>query len=116
MWLIDGRPDDPGRTIARRTMLLIVPAVVAANAVGAALVFALSVWVLPGPDVEDKNEVIIANLIAASAYVVVAAIVGTLWGLGRWRTTRNWLAEDRPPNAHERVATLRVPLRQLEVS
>jgi len=60
--------------------------------------------------------VLIANVVAATAYVVLAAIVGTLWGLGRWRKTREWLVRDRPPTDEERRETLRVPLRQLEVS
>jgi hypothetical protein len=33
--LIDGRPDDSGRAVARRAMLLLIPAVLAANVMGA---------------------------------------------------------------------------------
>ena len=36
--LIDGRPDDPGRRIARRTTLLMIPAIVGANFTGAVVV------------------------------------------------------------------------------
>jgi adenylate cyclase len=115
--LIDGAQDAPGRSVARRAMLLTVPAVLAANVAGAGIVFALSVWVLPGPDVhESRDAIVLANLVLAGAYVVFAAIVGTVWGLGRWRSTRAWLVEDREPTDDERRTTLRVPLRQLEVS
>jgi adenylate cyclase len=60
--------------------------------------------------------VLVANLVAAGAYVLVAAVVGTICGLGLWRTTREWLVRDREPTDEERRNTLRVPLRQLEVS
>ena len=114
--LIDGPPDAPGRSIARRAMLLTVPAVLAANTAGAVVVFVLSVWVLPAPDLAERDTVLIANLVAAGAYTLLAAVVGTVWGLGRWRTTRAWLVEDREPTDEERRTTLRIPLRQLEVS
>src|SRR5436190_6780118 len=114
--LIDGRPDAPGRAVARRAMLLTIPVVLAANVAGAVVVFTLDVWVLPVPHLGSRHDVLIANVVAATAYVVLAAIVGTLWGLGRWRKTREWLVRDRPPTDEERRETLRVPLRQLEVS
>ena len=64
--LIDGRPDDAGRTIARRSMLLMVPAVLAANFVGAVVVFALVVWLLPGPELPDRDTILLVNLVALS--------------------------------------------------
>src|SRR5215211_4119766 len=93
--LLDGRPDDPGRRIARRTTLLMVPAIVGANFTGAVVVFALVTWVLPLPDVEDRDTLLLVNLLAATAYVAVACVIGTVWGLARWRATRNWLERDR---------------------
>ncbi|MGH2969260.1 MAG: adenylate/guanylate cyclase domain-containing protein, partial [Solirubrobacteraceae bacterium] len=114
--LIDGRPDDSGRRIARRAMLLMVPAVLAANLAGAVVVFALVVWVLPLPELEDADTIRLVNLAAAGAYLMVAFVVGTAWGLARWRATRVWLASDREPTAAERRATLRVPLRLLHVA
>jgi len=114
--LIDGRPDDAGRTIARRSMLLMVPAVLAANFVGAVVVFALVVWLLPGPELPDRDTILLVNLVALSGYLALACVAGTVWGLGRWRATRAWLVSDREPTEAERRATLRVPLRQLHVS
>ena len=64
--LIDGRPDDPGRRIARRTTVKLV------------------------------------NFLAASVYVVLACVAGTVWGFGRWRATSRWLVEDREPDEAER--------------
>jgi adenylate cyclase len=114
--LIDGRPDDPGRRIARRAMLLTVPAILAANLAGAVVVFVLAGFVLPKPDLAEADTILLVNLVAAAAYLVVAGLVGTVWGLGRWRSTRRWLMEDREPSEAERRKTLRVPLRQLHVN
>jgi adenylate cyclase len=114
--LIDGRPDDPGRRIAHRTTLLMIPAIVGANFTGAVVVFALLVWVLPLPDVDDPDAVVLVNLVAAGAYVVVACVLGTVYGLASWRATRTWLVRDEDPDEAERRAVLRVPLRYLYVS
>src|SRR5215211_7402814 len=69
--LLDGRPDDPGRRIARRTTLLMVPAIVGANFTGAVVVVSLLVWVLPTPDAADDDAVLIVNVAAAAVYVVL---------------------------------------------
>jgi adenylate cyclase len=114
--LIDGRPDDPGRAIARRALVLMIPAMLAANVAGAVVVFVLVGFVLPKPELEDDATILLINLAAAGAYVVFAGAVGTIWGLGRWRSTRRWLVEDREPDDVERRTTLRVPLRQLHVN
>ncbi len=114
--LIDGSPDAPGRAIARRAMLLMIPATVTANLAGAVVVFVLAGFVLPKPELEERDTILLVNLAAAGAYVLVAALIGTLWGLGRWRSTRRWLVEDREPTEAERLTTLRVPLRQVHVN
>ena len=114
--LIDGRPDDPGRTIARRTLLLMVPAMLVANIAGAVVVFVLAVYVLPKPELEDQSTILLVNLVAAGAYVALAALLGPLWGLRRWRSTRRWLVDDREPDDRERRETLRVPLSQMHVN
>jgi adenylate cyclase len=114
--LIDGRPDDPGRRIARRATRLMVPAIVGANFTGAVVVFSLIAWGLPLPDVDDQDAVLLVNLVVAGAYVIIACVIGTVWGLRRFRETRRWLEEDREPDEAERRAALRIPLRQLHVS
>jgi adenylate cyclase len=113
--LIDGSPEDPGRVIAHRTTLLMVPAVVGANLTGAIVVFSLIAWVLPLPELENRGTLLLVNLGAAGAYVAVACAIGTVWGLARFRETRRWLVEDREPDADERRIALRIPLRQLHV-
>lgn len=63
--LIDGRPDDSGKTISRRLTLLMVPAIAGANAVGAIVVFVLAGYVVPAPDVPgDDDRILLINLVA----------------------------------------------------
>jgi adenylate cyclase len=112
----DGQPPS-GRRIARRTIALLIPAVIAANAGGAIVVFALVVWVLPVPAVRTSTStIVLVNLVATCGYLVLASIAGTLFGLWRWRPLREWLVEDREPTPSERRETLRVPLRLLRIS
>jgi adenylate cyclase len=114
--LIDGRPDDSGRTILRRAALLMVPAIVAANVVGAAVVYVLAGFVVPAPAVDDQSEVLVWNLVATGVYVLASSIVGTTWGLRRLRPLRDWLQEERAPSERERRMVLRAPLRLVVIS
>jgi adenylate cyclase len=115
--LIDGRPDDSGKTILRRAALLMVPAIVGANVVGALVVYVLAGFVVPGPDLGDDNDdVLIWNLVAAGLYVGFATVVGTLSGIRVLRPLRVWLREEREPSERERRIVLRSPLRILLVS
>jgi adenylate cyclase len=43
-------------------------------------------------------------------------VLGTVYGLARWRATRSWLVRDEDPDEAERRTALRVPLRYLYVS
>ena len=114
--LIDGSPRASGRAVVRRAMLLLVPATVAANVGGAAVVVVLAVFALPTPDLRDQDEVVLVNVGAAGAYVLLACVVGTLWGLRQMRTTRAWLVDGRPPDDDERPRTLRGPLRLMRIN
>ena len=114
--LIDGRPHDSGRRILRRAILLMVPAIVGANVVGALVVYVLSAFVVPTPAVGDSDDILIWNLVAAAIYVAFATSAGVLWGLRTFRPVRRWLREEREPSERERRRILRSPLRLLTVS
>ena len=114
--LIDGRPDAPGRAILRRVALLMVPAIVGANVVGALVVYVLAAFIVPDPTLDDEDEILIWNLLAAGIYVLFATVVGTLWGFRTFRPVRDWLREEREPSDRERRVILRSPLRLLMVS
>jgi adenylate cyclase len=114
--LIDGDPDAAGSWVARRTLLLAVPSMIVANAIGAVVVAVLAFFVLPTPSLTNEGHVRLVNLVAAGVYVLLALIVGSLWGLARFRTGLGWLREERSPSDKERRMTLRGPLRQLTVN
>jgi adenylate cyclase len=114
--LIDGPRDASGQSIARRSTLLMIPAMVGANAVGAVVVFVLLVWVLPRPEHLDSSTVTLVNLVAASVYLAAGSVAGILLGLRSFRSQRDWLRAEREPTEKERRATLRGPLRQLFVN
>jgi adenylate cyclase len=114
--LIDGRPDDPGRVVAQRVTRLMAPAMVLANAAGVAVVFALIAWVLPGPELEDRDRLIVINLAAAALYVALVCVVAVTHEYRRWGRISAWLHADREATEKERRDTLRVPLHMLRVS
>ena len=60
-----------------------VPAIVGANFTGAVVVFTLIAFVLPLPDLENEDAVLIVNLVVAGAYVIFACIARD--GLGARR-------------------------------
>ncbi len=66
-----------------RLALLVV--IVVANLIGAGVVLVLSAFVLPGGTVEDIGRVRVVNLIAFGGYLLLATVVGALWGSFRFR-------------------------------
>ncbi len=114
--LIDGRPDDSGRKIAWRWVMLSGPAMVVANVAGALVVFVLAGFMVPTPDFADQDDALTWNLVAATIYLGAACAVGVLWGLRVTRPVRRWLRQEREPDERERRMILRVPLRLLIVN
>ncbi len=100
-----------GAAVARRTQILLLLAIGAANMAGAIVVFVFAVWVVPSPDVEDETGPILVNLVALGIYLVVALFVGFTWGLKRFQSVRTWLREDREPTDEEKRLVLRAPVR-----
>ena len=114
--LIDGRPDDSGKTILRRVLLLMAPAIVGANVIGALVVYVLAAFVVPDPTLDDDEEALIWNLVAAAIYLGFASVAGIAWGWRAFRPVREWLREEREPSDRERRKILRSPQRLLVVS
>jgi adenylate cyclase len=118
-WLI-GDPTTPGRKLRRRVRWLTISAIVVANVVGALVVIAFGLLVLPKPDGLDRGQTALANLILAVAYLAVAVGVGV--GVGRrlgeggGGGIRSWLDNDRAPDETEKLRVLRAPLRVLAVA
>jgi adenylate cyclase len=109
-WLIP-RPDEPGRALARRLRVTLTASLVCANVIGAAIVVALGLLVLPLPATDDPAEARALNLALAGAFLCVFTPLGTWWGLRRLRGAREWLEQDRTPTDDERRTVLRGPRR-----
>ena len=77
--------------------LLLIPTILVANLVGAVVVFVLAAWVVPSPTNQSVSE-LIANLAVAGGYVILAMLIGVVWGVRRYRATLRWLFEERAPN------------------
>jgi len=118
-WLI-GDPETPGRKLGKRVRWLTVTAIVVANAVGALVVTAFALLVLPKPEGLPRDETVVANLVFAAIYLTVAVGLGVRWGRrvveGGEDGTRSWLDSDRPPSEAEKLRVLRAPMRVLGVA
>ncbi|HYI35298.1 MAG TPA: adenylate/guanylate cyclase domain-containing protein [Thermoleophilaceae bacterium] len=114
--LVDGRPDDSGRTISRRLTLLMTPAISLVNAVGATVVLFVAVYVVPLPDIGDQSAALVANFVAFGVFLGFAVFVGVVWGYQRLKPVRDWLRADRAPSQDEQRLTLRAPRRILLVN
>jgi len=109
-WLIP-RPGEPGSALARRLRVTLTVSLVCANLIGAAIVVALGLLVLPLPDADDPARARALNLALAGAFLLVFTPLGTWWGLRRLRHAREWLEQDRTPTDDERRTVLRGPRR-----
>jgi adenylate cyclase len=106
-----------GKSIARRSTALMIPAQVGSNLIGGCVVLVLIAWALPLPEhLPHKNALFLWNGVGAAIYGLFGAVVGTLWGLKIFRGTREWLVEERRPTEREQKRALRLPLRQLRVN
>jgi adenylate cyclase len=115
--LIDGKPTDSGRKISRRTTLLLLPAMGLANGIGASIVYVLAFYVIPSPpELDQETEALVVNLATSAIYLLVALVVGTVWGFKRVNPTRKWINEERAPDEEELRVALRGPLRILLVN
>src|SRR3954464_10728385 len=92
--------NEPAR-IARRCAI----ALVAANVVGAVLVFVLGVFVVPAPHVANHGNLDLYNLILLGACLTVLFPLGSLFARRRWEQISAWMREDRAPTPAERDET-----------
>jgi adenylate cyclase len=112
-----GDPTTPGHKLLKRVRWLTMIAIVVANAVGALVVIAFALLVLPKPEGIDRGETVVANLILAGVYLTVAIAIGAKWGQRLVEGgIRSWLDRDGPPTEAEKLRVLRAPLRVLGVA
>ncbi|SDD66580.1 adenylate/guanylate cyclase domain-containing protein [Actinokineospora iranica] len=104
-----GPADQDSLALRIRVQGLLTVTLVFANLIGAAVVVVLSTFVIPGPGLERDTLLVMAILVPA--YVVVAVIVGGVWGTGRALRSLRWAIRQQEPTEIDRRETLRVPLR-----
>jgi adenylate cyclase len=83
--------------------LALLVAVVVANIIGAGVVLVLSAWVLPNGPLADPDGVRLVNLITFGCYLLVAVLVGAVWGAGRFRMRVHGDVEVQRRREHRRV-------------
>ncbi|QWF78621.1 adenylate/guanylate cyclase domain-containing protein [Amycolatopsis sp. CA-230715] len=97
------------RTLRIRIQLILTSALIIANLIGAGVVAALSVLVVPSARPDGHTLGVLS--IATPIYLVLAIVVGAFWGTRDAFRALRWVTEERTPDADERRAALRVPLR-----
>ncbi|WP_216208997.1 adenylate/guanylate cyclase domain-containing protein [Amycolatopsis aidingensis] len=105
-----GGADQHDTLLRLRVRVLLTGSLVLANLIGAVVVVALITLVLPGPSVFTADLAVV-NFVVVPAYVLVAVVIGVLWGTLRAVRVLRWAFEDQDPDERDRRATLRVPLR-----
>lgn len=107
--------DRDGRRLSRRVQVWVALSSALTNLVGAVIVFAFAVWVLPSDPIPEGDRVVVANAVGVAIWLPVAVAVGTIWGARTMGPARRWLLEERAPTSEEEIAVLRSPLRVFRV-
>jgi len=107
-WLL-GPADQSPRVLRFRLRVLMMTFSIGSNLIGAAVVFVLAVFVLPGPRLVDRLQKLEA--ITIPAYFLLAVVIGCVWSTRMTRRVTRWVDEERPATRKEQIATLRLPLR-----
>jgi len=77
------------------TRVALAVVVVVANVAGAGVVLVLAAWVLPEGPLADPARVRVLNLVAFGGYLLVAVLIGLLWGSSRFRLRRTGKPADQ---------------------
>jgi len=107
-WLL-GPADESPRILRSRVHFLMTFFSLTTNTIGAAVVFVLAVFVLPGPP--PDHELQLVRAIALPGYFLLAVVVGAIWSIRYCVRVTGWVLQDRPATRKEQIAVLRLPLR-----
>ena len=92
-----------------RALVGLVTVLTLTNIVGAVATFLVAVYVVPQPPALTEASQVGRDIIVASAYLVVATVVGVLMGARKLSSLADWLPSERPPTAEEQLVVLRGP-------
>lgn len=118
MWMDFLRPMPAGQRRSGRGILLRAApplgiGVIGSNVIGAVILYSLLAWVIPVPELENDDRIRAVNVIALTAYTVLALTIGIIKTVKDLRPVINWLNLDRPPTPAEQALALLGPRRLL---
>ena len=93
-WLL-GPADQTPRQLRVRVQLLLTTMLVTTNVIGAAVVAALSLVIIPGA--APNRNMAVGLAIAVPVYVLVAVLFGATYGTVRTVRALSWVPEGREP-------------------
>jgi adenylate cyclase len=86
---------------------------VAANGIGATIVFLFLRFVLPQPPhISHTNRLLALNAIAFVVFGVLGLVIANVWLKRLWTRRMGWVSARREPTTEERELSLRFPLTQ----
>ena len=104
-----------GARLARRTVTLLTPLTLAANTIGAGVVFVFVFFLLHLPVGSDTEQQRRINLVGFAAYLIFSLVTGLLWARRTAVPVTRWLVSERAACDEDRRVVLRQPLRQTRV-
>jgi adenylate cyclase len=107
-WLL-GPADQSARRLRVRLQVLMTTFSIGTNLIGAAVVFVLASFVLPGPPLLDQLQ--LAEAIAVPLYFLIAVTIGCVWSTRLTRRVTRWVDLEQPATRKDQIATLQLPLR-----
>ncbi|MDT0202336.1 adenylate/guanylate cyclase domain-containing protein [Nocardioides sp. AE5] len=107
--LLLGPADQGPRRLRVRIQLLLSVLLVGTNVIGAGIVLALMLVIIPGEKI--AREFAIAVAISGPTYVGVAVVLGASYGTVTTLAALRWATREEVPTAAERRAALRLPWR-----
>lgn len=106
---------ESGAQLARRLVRRWAVVEVAANVLGALIVFAFLHALHSAENPGHSAHAASRGILQLSVYLAIAVPAASLWRARRTRPLWRWLSQDRPPRPDERDLVMREPLRELVV-
>lgn len=100
-----------GKIIIMRAAPVLAIGVIGSNLVGVVILYALTAWVIPVPDLADANWIRLINISALSIYVLLTVIAGAIATLRDLLPVSRWLLQERAPTSVEQTTALLIPSR-----
>ncbi|SNR50075.1 adenylate cyclase [Haloechinothrix alba] len=105
-----GHEDEQNDRLRVRVQTLLTGSILLSNLIGIAVVTALVTVVIPGPE-PITAYLGMAGWLAVAGYVLLAVVVGLVWGTRMTFRSVRWMLEGRRATEADRLATLAAPWR-----